>query len=156
MKTFNSHIQDLLHYGVQIHSTYILCTTALLLQWKLLLYLFMWLVALEELYRQKICKKVIYSNFGRHGQLALLLLLICIYRLAYSQGTRYRSQIYYTQSTICCSGYAGIPPNCPRKYFIKLLLQYMDIYTWSCVHISAFTYHSCVFSLLQRRNMCGT
>jgi len=36
-------------------------------------------------------------------------------RSAYRPGTRYNRVLRYSQISVCCQGYAGTPPNCPRK-----------------------------------------
>ena len=34
---------------------------------------------------------------------------------AYRPGTRYNRVLRYSRISMCCPGYAGTPPNCPRK-----------------------------------------
>ena len=48
--------------------------------------------------------------------------------LGYRYGTRYRAVIQYSRNSMCCSGYAGTPPNCPRKYL--LIIQYTSSYSY--------------------------
>ena len=58
---------------------------------------------------------------------ATVFYLTFVHRSAYRQNTLYRSVIQYSQTSRCCTGYAGTPPNCRRKCFINLVAYYSKL-----------------------------
>ena len=42
-------------------------------------------------------------------------------RSAYRPSARYSQQLQYLRTSLCCSGYAGTPPNCERKVYLSIM-----------------------------------